>query len=617
MMFFEMVGGYLKKYPRLLDFLIIVFSLSVFTFGVSLVFDTGFNWVNWKYDDAEHLSIAYNLYNGKGFTRDFIDLGADTKSTNIPHLSDYDQISNHLRNKFPFYFILMGGWLAIFQADNSNWNFYGILFNSLVSAMCIIAFYFWVKKYFSPGLAMFSAPLLAIMPGLIWFAVRIRPDVLAFLFIILTIYFGLKEITYRNAVLVGILAALSHFSHTIGLLPGIAIVIYFLIKRKFVASLILIGTWILILIPWLARNYAVFGDALQGTGIPVPREILIKIGLVSPDARNLNVHEIGTIAGTSVTQTIDGMIDQFSTIYGMEYFLILICFSFFAFVSFSVLKNALNRRKGKILLVTGIILYSLCINYVFLAKSDNSDIDLQIAILFIIPFAIFLYVKLFSEYRELFSSHRKNVYLLVAIFVLLSFVPYFMYAQVTGRIVPEVRIIIHSLYLLLPLSLIGIFKLVNVSSSFLWAKSQRYITMIVAPLIIIVFSVMIFSTGVNDIIHFHQGFGEKEFQIDMHRWMTNNIPKDANIASDLPHAVLLKTGNKAVNFAHAFKDNVDYENWIIKKFDVDYLVFYYYKDLVPKKGLEKLDLGDLNLQKVFDGEKGGLIYKVNIENQSN
>jgi hypothetical protein len=192
-----------------------------------------------------------------------------------------------------------------------------------------------------------------------------------------------------------------------------------------------------------------------------------------------------------------------------------------------------------------------------------------------------------------------------------------MYAQVTGRIVPEVRIIIHSLYLLLPLSVIGIFKLVRVVSGYIGTKHQNTITMILAPAIIIIFSIFIFNTGISDIILFHQGFAEKEFQIEMHMWMRDHIPNDAKIASDLPHAVLLKTGNPAVNFAHAFKDNLEYENWIIKKFDIDFLVFYYYKDLIPDKELENLDLGEINLKKVYDGDNGGLIYEVNIENQSN
>lgn len=601
---------YFNRYPRLLDILIISICLIIFVEGISLVFDTSNNWVNWKYDDAEHLSIAYNLYHGKGFTRDFIDLGADTADTNIPHLQGYDEISNHLRNKFPLYFVLLGGWLTLFQADYSNWNLYGSIFNSFISGLAIIAFYFFVKKNFGLNVALLSGLLLAIMPGLVWFAVRIRPDVLAFLFIILTLYYGLNSITNRNAVLIGILAASSHFSHTIGLLPGLAVVIYFLMKRRVKAAFITVAVWTLILVPWLVRNYLIFGDALQGTGIPIPRDILIKIGLVSKDAPNINVNDLGPLMGTSITKTIEGMIGQFDTIYGMEYFLILISFSLAAYVCFNLIKKVISTTRGRIFSILAITTYSLLICYTFLFKSESDNIGLHIFLLFIFPFSVFLYTKLFSRYKDLFSVHRNDAYLLIAIFVLLSFVPYFMYAQVTGRIVPEVRIILQSLYLLLPLSVVGLWKLTSILTGTYNRQNRSYIAIIVFSTVTVLFSSFIISTGINDINSYHKRFGELGYQIEMHDWINQNIPVDSKFASDLPHAGRLRTGHEAVNFAHAYKDDITYENWIIKKFDVDYLVFYYFKDIIPGRGLINLDLGELKLEKVYQGQNGGLIYKV-------
>jgi hypothetical protein len=606
----ESLNAFFVRSRHLMHLTFITASIVLFVCGIYLVFDVANDWVYWKYDDAEHLSIAFNLYNGKGFVRDFIDLGADRVDTNIAHLSDYDQISNHLRNKFPLYFVLLGGWLTIFQANFESWYFLGSLFNSLISILCIIVFYFFIQKYFEARIALISSIILAATPAFIWFAVRIRPDVLAFLFIIMTLYLGLRRITWTNSVLIGILAGLSHFSHTIGLLPGIAIIIYFLIKRKFKHVLIIIGVWLVLLIPWLARNFLVFGDALQGTGIPVPRDILIKIGLVAKDAPNLNVNEIGSLAGISLTQTIDGMIQQFSSVYGMQYFMLFVSFSFFAFVCYHNLKKGISSKRKKILFLMSLLVYGLLIGYIFQIKNNDNDIDIQLAVLFITPFFIFIYLRVFSNSKRYFTTDGRSAYTLIAIFVILSFIPYFMYAQVTGRVVPEPRIIIHSLYFLIPLAVIGIYKLVSQLYEFSnWKYSNGYA--IVSTIVIItIMTTVTFTIGISTITGYYEEFKEMPFQTAMHEWINQNIPKDAKIASELPHIVLLETGRQVVNFAHPFKDSISYEKWIIKKFDIDYLVFYYYNDLERGKGLEYLNLGGLQLEKVYEGKDGGLVYKV-------
>ena len=179
----------------------------------------------------------------------------------------------------------------------------------------------------------------------------------------------------------------------------------------------------------------------------------------------------------------------------------------------------------------------------------------------------------------------------------------------TGRIVPEIRIIIQSLYLLIPLSILGIWKLINIIHSSILKNVSYYFfaTWIVVIIFALSYSQMI--QGVGSIDAFQRNFAEKDYQKNLDDWIINNIPSEDKIASDLPHAVLLKTGHEAVNFAHPYKDNISYEKWIIKKFDIDYLVFYYDIDNNSHE-LSNLDLGVFHLEKIYDGREGGVIYKV-------
>jgi hypothetical protein len=420
----------------------------------------------------------------------------------------------------------------------------------------------------------------------------------------------LKKITNQNAVIIGTFTALAHFSHSIGVLPGIAISIYFLLRKQFRATLLLISTWIIILTPWMIRNYLVFGDALQGTGIPIPRNIAMSIGLISKDAPNLNITELGPLGGISISNTIKGMVGEFSNIYGMQFFLIFISFSIFAYICFVSLKAASQPKRILALILSGILSYGLLISYVIFIGSDDENIYVQLLVLFILPIIGFIYVKGVSRYKNIFTTGGKDVYLLIAIFTILSFIPYFMYAQYTGRVTPEVRIIIHSLYLLIPLSVFGIWQLCNTVLTEFKIKDSRFISVLSTALIVISLAGVTYITGINSIITFQERFEEDEFQTEMNSWIKTNIPPEAKIATDLPHVILLRTGHEAVNLLHNYKDIIPYEKWVIKKFDIDYLVFYFFKDNVPGKTLSIRDLGEVKLKLVYQGDKGGLVYKV-------
>ncbi|MGC1132300.1 MAG: glycosyltransferase family 39 protein [Nitrososphaeraceae archaeon] len=590
------------------DFVILICSVALLFVGAQFLFEGSNRWVYWLYDDTEHLSVAYNLFHGEGLTRDFIDLiGASSTESNTPHLMNYDQISNSLRSKAPLHLVLLGGWLFITGANYTNWFFWGSIFNFVLAAMSIVLFYFFAKRHFGITIAAYAAPILALMPPLVWYSVRIRPDLLAFIFLIMTFYFAAKRITYQNIILAGIFCGMTHLAHPIGLMPVSALVIYLLLfKRKFKATIVLFGTWALVILPWMIRNYMVFGDATQGLGFPLPRGVSTAIGLISPSAPSLNSADVGTVAGIPLSQTMMGMLDEFTHLYGMQFFMGFMACSIIVYLSFPAIKRAVSSSYTKIVLILSVVIYVLAI---MLVDSLN-NLTVQFVVFFLIPLIVYIGIRFFSRHKDIFTTEGKDIYTMLAILAIISFVPYLMFAQTTGRVVPEVRIIIFSLFMLIPLAIIGIEKLIRVvvhtfhiGSSSIWKKTVS-ISMIST---LVLFSAIQISAGIPSLNAFQNRFAESEQMIDLHRWITENIPEDAKVASNLPHAILLRTGHEAVIFATSEIDNTAYVRWIVTKFDIDYLVFYGIGD--NEAVLSAMDLGNIELRLIH--RSGGIeIYKV-------
>jgi hypothetical protein len=589
------------------DYFILIISLALLLFSASSLFEGANRWVYWLYDDTEHLSIAYNLFHGKGLTRDFIDHGAASTEGNIPNLMLYDQISNPLRSKPPLHMVLLGGWLYITGANYTNWFFLGSMFNLILGSIAIIIFYFFTKRHFGIQIAAYSTPILALMPPLIWYSVRVRPDLLAFIFIILSFYFVAKKITGLNMIIVGLFCGLAHLSHPIGLLPGSALIIYLLIfKRKFKATIILAATWSLIIMPWMVRNYIVFGDAIQGLGLPIPRGISTALGLISPGTTISGSSDIGSVVGIPLTQTMMGALDEFTHLYGMQFFLVFIACSLAAYLSFPVIKRALSSFYTKIFLILSIVIYARVVMWAF----SFGGLPFQFLIFIAVPLIIYLGIRFFSTYKDIFTIEGKDIYTILAIFVILNSCLYLIFVQTTGRVVPEIRIIVFSLFMLIPLAIIGLKKLLEAICALLIPPTsiRNEIIGLSTISILLIFCFTQISSGISSINAFQNQFAESEQMKLAHKWIKDNIPLDAKIGSNLPHAILLRTGHEAVNFATAYMDDELYKSWIVKKFDIDYLVFYYgglKKPAIP----DQIDLGNIEVRLAYHSE-GILIYKV-------
>jgi hypothetical protein len=357
----------------------------------------------------------------------------------------------------------------------------------------------------------------------------------------------------------------------------------------------------------MVRNYLIFGDATRGLGLPIPMNMATLLGLATPSAVGLDAAKVTTANSLAVLPlgTLVEMYNELTNIYGMQLFLIFISFSIVAYICFSSLRNILSR-KNILFILAWVLIYGILI--VRIATYKDSGLAPQFFVLFGVPLLGYIYIRFFSGHKDVFTTGKNNIYAILAIFGIISFTSYFLYGIKSGRIDVEPRLILYTLYLFIPLAIIGIKKILQIVFIPLNMPRRRKTVTLSLVCILIIFSFVQVSTGLPAINQFQEIRAEKDFQKSMHDWIKRNVPLNAKIGSDFPHVVLLRTGHEAVNFAQAYKDNPSYERWIINKFDLDYLVFYYPKNR-QTVNLTITDLGDMQLTLVYRSGLGS-IYKI-------
>jgi hypothetical protein len=310
----------------------------------------------------------------------------------------------------------------------------------------------------------------------------------------------------------------------LGILLGVAVFVSYLLRKKLKASILFLSTWIVIMVPWLIRNYLMFEDPTRGFGMPIPRALLTNLGLVSPDSKVLDVYP-DEFHGVSMVDTLHGMINSFSEVYGMEFLLIFVTLSIVAFISFSALRFGLsNIFRNFIPMAIGLFLYSLGIYYLTSGYLFENNLIVQSLLIFVVPLCIFLYVKLHSSHKNIFTAY-KNIYIVIGMYAIMNLLMYFIYPQVSGRTVPEVRIVIIALYTLVPLSIIGLKKILVVIFSFIRLTHRKKGIFISMCIILFSFAFYQSSIGLGIVDSLFETLSGETHHFIMNSWIRENIPQ--------------------------------------------------------------------------------------------
>lgn len=218
----------------------LLFVVLIFSFTLRLGYVLFYPQEQVKDDAQQYDTIAYNLSKGYGFSLN-------------------PKVPTPIRA--PFYPFFLSGIYFLF---GQNYTIVRIIQGILSAFLCIIIYYI-AKNIFSKKVAMISAGILALYPVLIVYIGLILTETLfTFLFAIsiLLLIQGVNKINIYYFALSGFFLGIATLTRPVTLLfPLLILLVIVLTKKKlFISWCILIFVFSLTLVPWLIRNYNLFGS---------------------------------------------------------------------------------------------------------------------------------------------------------------------------------------------------------------------------------------------------------------------------------------------------------------------------------------------------------------------
>lgn len=201
-------------------------------------------------DDHWHLQIAQNYLNGNGLRLD----------------TEFGPTYSYIQPSLAIIHLFFMHWVKDFI-------FAERVFLLLFSSITIVLYYFLCTRFFSKGLALLSTLILIFYPPQWFWMTRLNPHSFATNMMIvsfLSFYMGWERKSYVLAFVVGVSwGLLTQFrpEYEMGLVCLVfASFIFFKVwKERIVFSSLLIAGWIVLMAPWVVRNYKIHGIPVVST----------------------------------------------------------------------------------------------------------------------------------------------------------------------------------------------------------------------------------------------------------------------------------------------------------------------------------------------------------------
>ncbi len=197
---------------------------------------------------ASNIEVAENLRAGCGFST-------------MRKWTLYSDSMTNLRpegNRQPLMAALL---CVIFMIAGSGFGTAQIL-SLFIGIACLAACWLWVRRSFGVIPGLFSVLVLAITPLFVWYSVQ--PDSLLLftgLFFVVLIAADSETLSFRRIILLGILTGLTYLTRTQGMLLGVSIGFWVLLKGgsgRIRKVLLFALVFILTCLPWFIRNIEAF-----------------------------------------------------------------------------------------------------------------------------------------------------------------------------------------------------------------------------------------------------------------------------------------------------------------------------------------------------------------------
>ena len=183
------------------------------------------------------------------------------------------------------------------------------------------------------------------------------------------------------------------------------------------------------------------------------------------------------------------------------------------------------------------------------------------------------------------------------IFLLLSLFGYINMAYATNRANLETRYLMPSLLVLLPLSMYGFHSIVFSAFPKLKTGKQGKCSPTLLTNIARTGTILLLLGGmVSSLVGFaadldetNKSYAETSDEVQVHEWLRQQqLPEKTVVLTNEPYIIYLRTGLKSL-YLHSKEANSTQIEWLIDRYDVDYIVIYLYHNQ-PLEARSQLDL---------------------------
>lgn len=587
-----------------------IFFLVILTCSYAITIFGHYNTASFLYDAVLYVNVADSLREGKGFTSNLIlpvaTLDANThtmKETHDPKiLMEQEPEPRWEYGKPPMFFLLLAGFFDLVSANSSNWIFYSAVFNTALSILFIVFYYYWSKKNFGLKISIISTAIIATSTIFIIFTTPARVYLLTNFFFLLSFFF--LNPRKRDYFLFGVLAAFANLTHPMGITAVISYVAYLLYKKEWKGFSIVTITWFGLLLPWMLRQFYVFGDFGKSLGIPFSEQISHYIfGSVISEP-----FPILADVFVSIKTPFEMMYKLFFTPgwwnFNQEFIVLFLAFAVFSFVSLSSLKiNVKNKNTlVKISLLSVIVILYLAIRGFYI---NDSYLIRILDFLFIIPLPIFLISLIKRRSKDTFETKIPRDYSVIVFLVMVSIVGSYVVEYFAGETRPE--LFFPMLFLSLPLGVKGILKVIEKLPIWKDEYKKKFAYGLVIILVIISAS-FVMPTTYSSAYSFSNYSSLNEQQEKFYDWIRTNIDHKAVLMGYIPTQLFIRTGNPVIQLPNSPGDYLT-----IKKYEEHYNSSYLIIDNWTPNIPQGFGFKNDTLHEIY-GDGVYRIYKVDYSN---
>lgn len=547
-------------------------------------------------DDPNHIGIAYNFWKHNSFERNF--LGEWIYMDPYPEILDkFPEVQIEQGDKGPIFYIFLGTFYKIIDPHPSDLYLYASLFNTIISSSFIIIFFLFFYKKFNFKISILSSFVIVFLPYFEWMAIRATPMMLFSLFSLCALFFIKKR--NLDYFLFGVFAALSHLTHPFGIFLGISYSVYLLSRKEFKGFLIVTITWISILSPWMVRNYYLFKNFGVGLYIPFSGTVSNLLSFLPTKSNyfffqdylppSINLQDIVL----NPFYIIVGAFTNFGFLYKMDLLILIMLLGIgLAFFNFDKFKSNFTKK----IVLKSLIFFSVIVTSYILAFSYVSSMTVEtdptiqyvsniIAFSMIFGIPIIFSTLMFKTKNTIFNQIPR-FYSFILIFALINLIGYFYTAYWFDRVVPETRQLMFVIFIIVPISLVGLNSLLtklcmNIPSKanpfyhFLSSIRNRIglknFVFVLLILILIPISYQL-AEGLVIFINYPH-LPEPEEVVTTNQFLTDKIPHDSIVMSNKPSTTSMRTGLSSISI-YPSSYTSDAKSNLIEHFDIDYVVFY-------------------------------------------